>query len=861
MNKFLLLAAFLLLASCENPTQQPPVTTPQDTKAPADVSLLSVVPGNESLSLSWTNPEDSDFSYVEITAPGSTSIQVLKGNSTAIITDLTSWIPYSYTVKSFDSSGNGSKGVSIISIPSGPTTASTYFGSFRKISPVVLNTLNSTSTDWYKDQVFYHIWVKAFNDSNGDGLGDIAGITAKLDYLKNLGVTSLWISPFFKSNSPNANLHGYDVMDHYTVDPRLGTLSDVQTLLRNAHSLNIRVIFDFVPNHVSNLHPWFVDSKSSLNGKRDWFVWKTALPTQGWGDVGGGGPGTGFRAGGTGQYFYGVFWDGMPDLNYRSQEVKTAMANVMTYWLNYGFDGMRVDAVKYLFENEATGANVDQPETIEFFQKVRSEILDPYTTAGASKFMVAENWTSDRTSLNKFMKSDGINGFQGTMDIDLGYGITSIVNGTDATTVIGDYYSAFVKPAEVAGGWTFSYLSNHDNYQSRPASAFYNNQRIRLAQTIQMSAWGTPILYYGNEIAMTGQNTRDDLKMRTNFDWTKVSAAQDAPDSPYNWQKTLNALKTSRESLRRGDFKIVPTEAGNLAILRSTPSESTLLVMNLTPSDHATVSADLTGQTLGAGISTLVGASANNTLSGSTLTLTGLKAYGIRIFALENSSIATLRGDFADSLPNTTVFAVAKDRANAGLKAAFFDKDGIFISEENATYYSNGCYWVASKLYASDQTDGFYQWRKPSENYTGEKISFHLTVTGVGYELWPYHNTGSSSNWYLRGNFNSWGNGLAMTEVSGETGHFFATLTPATGAVSTGVVYKFNADLLAATWDYSFGYWDVAYDETMGVSRTSLNYGYVNPNKDIYFKPDGVSNYEIHFLNQKGICKTWIKKI
>lgn len=272
--------------------------------------------------------------------------------------------------------------------------------------------LASDSADWYKDQVFYHLWMSAFADSDYSGEGDIQGIINKLDYLQNdLGVTAIWLSPFFKSGSSLPNRHNYDPTDLNAVNPVYGSNTKMYELIEKVHGRGMRIIFDHVPNHVSSKHPWFTDSASSVNSDhRDWFVWRSSQPS-GW---------TGFDSQSdfhrysNGFYYYGVFWDGMPDLNYRTAAVRNAMGNAIIYWLNAGFDGLRVDAVKYLYEDWSTSGSgyQNQEYTYKHFARIREEILDAYgsilgTGGNFHKFMVAENWDSNRGNLLSYMKHGG----------------------------------------------------------------------------------------------------------------------------------------------------------------------------------------------------------------------------------------------------------------------------------------------------------------------------------------------------------------------------------------------------------------------------------------------------------------------
>jgi alpha-glucosidase len=264
------------------------------------------------------------------------------------------------------------------------------FAGLGQPAPDLAQSLATTADDWYKDAVVYHLWVSAFRDSDEDGIGDLCGVIQSLDALQQLGVNTLWLSPFFQSASSLRNLHGYDVTDHYQVDPRLGTNEDADRLIREAHARKMRLIFDFVPNHLSRRHPWFIESRVPDSPKRDWFLWHDQRPQEGW---------TGFDRRSDwhsldGSYYYGIFWSGMPDVNHRNPQVRLELARAARHWLDRGFDGMRMDAVRYLYENlEGDGVKADQeqqPETFAWFEAWRREVIDPYLEEGYAKFIVAE---------------------------------------------------------------------------------------------------------------------------------------------------------------------------------------------------------------------------------------------------------------------------------------------------------------------------------------------------------------------------------------------------------------------------------------------------------------------------------------
>jgi len=390
------------------------------------------------------------------------------------------------------------------------------FEGLAPIRPDAALSMKSDVGDWYKDAVVYHLWVASFRDSDRDGVGDLKGIVEGLDTLKELGVNCLWLSPFFKSSSNLRNLHGYDVIDHYSVDPRLGTYEDAKNLLREAHARGIRLIFDYVPNHLSNRHPWFVESRERNSPKRDWFVWRDMRPEKGW--IGTGGRSCWQEA--DGAYYYAVFGGGMPDVNHRNAEVRLEMVKAARHWLDLGFDGLRVDSVRYLYENvSGPGEKSDRedlPETIAWFENFRREVLEPYSGAGYAKFMVAENWTGDRPNLLRYMGSADRPGFQMTFDFPL-LGAFTKLDGKVAR----DWWTWDAQlPAHA---WLGTFVSNHDLAADRPGTLFANQPEKLRAQT----AWlllgpGTPFIYYGNEIAQPQGPERGDTKHRKPLDWTGV---------------------------------------------------------------------------------------------------------------------------------------------------------------------------------------------------------------------------------------------------------------------------------------------------------------------------------------------------
>ncbi len=215
--------------------------------------------------------------------------------------------------------------------------------------------------EWWREAVIYQIYPRSFQDSDGDGVGDVAGVIRRLGYLEWLGVDAIWLSPIYPS--PMAD-YGYDVSDYCDVDPVFGDLKTFEALIAKAHRRGMKVILDYVPNHTSDRHPWFLESRSSRSGpKRDWYVWRDPAPDGGppnnWISRFGGPAWT--RDSVTGQYYYHAYLPEQPDLNWRTPHVRREMLDVLLFWLDRGIDGFRVDALSALFEDERLRGDPPNP--------------------------------------------------------------------------------------------------------------------------------------------------------------------------------------------------------------------------------------------------------------------------------------------------------------------------------------------------------------------------------------------------------------------------------------------------------------------------------------------------------------------
>ena len=248
---------------------------------------------------------------------------------------------------------------------------------------------------WYKDAVFYEVYVRGFHDSNGDGIGDFRGLTEKLDYLQWLGIDCLWLLPMYPSPVRDG---GYDISDYYSILPEYGELEDFKNFLSAAHERGLRVITDLVLNHTSDEHPWFRDSRSSVNSpKRDWYVWsETDLKYTGariifldtersnwaWDEQ-------------SGQFYWHRFFSHQPDLNFDNPEVQQAMLDIVRFWLDLGVDGFRLDAIPYLYEREGTNCE-NLPETHSFIKRLRRFVDEHYP--GRLLLAEANQWPEDVVS-------------------------------------------------------------------------------------------------------------------------------------------------------------------------------------------------------------------------------------------------------------------------------------------------------------------------------------------------------------------------------------------------------------------------------------------------------------------------------
>ncbi len=465
---------------------------------------------------------------------------------------------------------------------------------------------------WWNDTVFYEIFVRSFNDSDGDGIGDLQGLTQKLDYLNDgdpntdtdLGITGIWLMPI--NDSPS--YHGYDAVDYRDINPDYGTTADFLAFLEAAHARGIKVIIDYVMNHCSSQHPWFVAASQNHPTYRDYFRWSPNDPGQNgpWGqDV--------WHWHNTGWY-YGLFWGGMPDLNYENPAVKTAMFDTATYWLDtVGVDGFRLDAVLYILEDGDQLQNTVQ--TLQFWQDYNIHVK----SVKPDMVSVGEAWTSSNT-VQQYVTNDRLDL---CFEFDLSYAILGAVNGSDADylgTKIDQVYSLY--PYLQFG----TFLTNHD--QDRVLNVLgFDEGKARAAAGISMLLPGVPFVYYGEEIGMIGNGAHEYI--RSPMQWTSGSNSGFTTGTP--WQpinsnyfqfnvgveeldsqsllslyKQLIGVRNQSLALRRGTHeRLTSSVAPVLAFVRSYEEETLLCLVNTSVDDQSGVTVTGTVTSLAPGDYTL----------------------------------------------------------------------------------------------------------------------------------------------------------------------------------------------------------------------------------------------------------------
>jgi alpha-glucosidase len=482
---------------------------------------------------------------------------------------------------------------------------------------------------WWKHAVFYEIYPRSFADSNGDGIGDLNGIAAKLDYLKDLGVDAIWITPCYPS--PQVDF-GYDVSDYENIDPMYGTLEDFDHLEHEARRRGIRIIMDFVMNHTSDQHPWFIDSRSSRTAAhRDWYIWR---------DGQNGGPPNNWTSGfggsawkldpATNQYYYHFFYPQQPDLNWRNPAVEKAMFDVTRWWYKRGVAGFRLDAVETLFEDpklrdnrvlpgkNAYGDPIEErvyttklPELHDVLHDLR-KVADEHQAV-----LIGETWTRNIDELKQYY---GAHSDELQMPMDF---LFATVNRLSAAE-----FRQQIAAVDSGGGWPVYVIGNHDMPRSyvRYGDGQHNDSIAKLMAGLYLTLRGTPILYYGEEIGMENNDPkrREEVQdpigklgwpeekgrdgERTPMQWSdganagftrstpwlpvplssathNVARESKDRDSVLQFYKHLLALRHQNRALLDGDYiPLNPDDPNVLSYLRRYQDEAVLVVLNMSAS-------------------------------------------------------------------------------------------------------------------------------------------------------------------------------------------------------------------------------------------------------------------------------------
>ncbi len=481
-----------------------------------------------------------------------------------------------------------------------------------------------TIRSWWKNGVIYQIYPRSFLDTNQDGIGDLAGVTQKLDYLVDLGIDAIWLSPIYPS--PDIDF-GYDVANYVDVDPKYGTLADFDHLVENAHQRNIKIILDLVLNHTSDQHPWFIESrKSKTNPYHDWYIWRDPLiegqTPNNWLSIFGGGAWEYVES--LGQYYYHMFYKQQPDLNWRHPPVRQAMLDVYRFWLERGVDGFRMDVFNMFFKDELFRSNpkggkglrsfdrqnhlfdMSQPEMHPLLNEIR-QLLNSYGVT----YMIGETFNADAKKAASYISIEELHaGFQ----FDL---LNARFSAIAYRKAIVDWLAA------LGDKWPNFVLNNHDT--PRSATRYHapeDDAILKVSATALLTIRGTPFLYYGEEIGMRNIflwrhqildpvskrywpfiKTRDGCRSPMQWDdsynagfseqkpWLpvhpnsiqrNVQSQANQPDSLINFYKRLLKLRRDHPALNDGTLQMIdPKNQRVLAYMRKSDNEKILVCLNM----------------------------------------------------------------------------------------------------------------------------------------------------------------------------------------------------------------------------------------------------------------------------------------
>ena len=414
---------------------------------------------------------------------------------------------------------------------------------------------------WAPNAVGYEIFVRSFFDSDSDGVGDLAGITAKLGYLDDLGVNLIWLTPIH----PSPSYHGYDVTDYRAVNPELGTLEDFRALTAAARRHGMRVILDLVVNHTSSKHPWFVAAD-----KRDWYVWRQDDP--GWRQPWGSRSPTWHKLGS--DYYYGLFWGGMPDLNLENPEVSKEVSGIVSFWLGQGASGFRLDAARHLVE-DADGNLCDTAGTHRVAKKIKRAMreVDPQS------LLLAEAWTKAETVAAYAGDNDE---YDLAFNFDLAAVMPTALLAEDPGGI--EPVLARTEAAFARRGFDAPFFENHDMDRLRTRLGGRTGP-LKTAAALLLTLPGTPFIYYGQEIGMANATgCQGDLCRRGRMDWDEVEAQSADPKSLLNLYRELIRMRRAEPALTSPQRKRLPTGSEEVyAFVRGSGDHQVLVLLNFSP--------------------------------------------------------------------------------------------------------------------------------------------------------------------------------------------------------------------------------------------------------------------------------------
>jgi alpha-glucosidase len=535
----------------------------------------------------------------------------------------------------------------------------------RRIALALVLVTQVAHAQWWKHAVVYEIYPRSFQDSNGDGIGDLKGITSRLDYLRDLGVDAIWLTPIYPS--PQVDF-GYDIANYEAIDPQYGTLADFDTLVREARARGIRVLMDMVMNHTSDKHPWFIESASSrTNPKRDWYVWRDGKgpgqPPNNWESLFGHSAWAYDSA--TGQYYYHKFYPQQPDLNWRNPAVEQAMFRAVRFWLDRGVAGFRLDAITTLFEdpqlrderilpgtnaygdpNEDDARTDNLPEVHNVLRSLRQTV--------DSGLLIGETYLHGPADLRAMY---GAHNDELQLPMDMQVGLIDTLNAAAFRQRITE------AETEINGNQPLFVFDNHD--QPRSWDRYGRGVPVaRIVATILLASRAAALMYYGEELGMrtTPPTRKEDVRdpigiigwprekgrdgERTPMQWDPTPKAGFTSGTPWlpvpassdsinvsvemkergsllNWYRRLIALRRSDPALRDGTNDMLDLDRDNvLAWYRKAPGRTVIVVCNFNNAAR-TIALPTHGQ-----MKTIL-------RSDSSATATSLPAYGVYVGAIE----------------------------------------------------------------------------------------------------------------------------------------------------------------------------------------------------------------------------------